>query len=340
MSGNLNTRSPVKNRLPDNGGDKLKHVFHYGFYAMGTRFELILPGIDSVDGQSLAETVERRVLALEAKLSRFDPHSIISDINRRAFHEPVTLDEELWEVFCLCSEYHKKTGGAFDIAILPLIRLWKKALQDENYPEPPAEKITSVLQGCGMHHLELDSTRRTLRFHHPSVEIDLGAFGKGFAVWKTLRYLQYEGIEKAFISFGESSVSVLGGHPSGKPWPVGIKHLFDRGRSVHTFNLIDASLSTSGNTPVDSSDKETPHGHIISPFTGFPIGGHRILSVVSPSPLEAEVLSTALFITDSADRDKLISGWFKGKAVEFEFSIENHQHFEHIWEYGYENERA
>ncbi len=250
MSGNFNTRSPVENRLSDSDGGKLKHVFHYGFYGMGTRFELVLPGVDSVDGQSLAESVESRVLALEAKLSRFDPDSIISNINRRAFHEAVPLNEELWEVFNLCDEYHKKTGGAFDIAILPIIQLWKNAFQDENYPEPPAEKITSVLQGCGMRHLELDSAGRTLRFHHPSVEVDLGGFGKGFAVWKTLRYLQYEGIEKAFISFGESSVCVIGSHPSGKPWPVCIEHLFDRGRSVHTFDLIDASLSTSGNALV------------------------------------------------------------------------------------------
>ncbi len=311
-------------------------VFHHGFYGMGTRFELIIPGIDFVEEQSLSESVERLVLGLETKLSRFDSASAISEINRRAFHEPIPLDEELWEIFSLCSEYHQKTKGAFDIAILPLINLWKKALQGESYSEPPNEKITSVLEQCGMRHLELDFTGRTLRFHHPSVEIDFGGIGKGFAVQKTLDYLQREGIESAFISFGESSVSVVGDHPTGKPWPVGIEHFFDRGRSVHDFSMTDASLSTSGNALVKSSLNETPHGHVISPFTGYPIGGYRILSVVSESPIEAEALSTALLVTDLVDRDKLISSWFRGKALEIEFTLENRQHFENIWTYNYE----
>ncbi len=334
MSRAFQTASPVKNHSSDAGRDKVMDVFHYGFFAMGTRFELVVPGIDAVEGQSLAETVEILIQTLEAKLSRFDEASNISGINRRAFHEPVPLDEELCEVFSLCSEYHEKTKGAFDIAMLPLIRFWKEAQQDEHFAEPSCEKINSVLDACGMRHLELDFNRQTVRFHHPLAAIDLGGFGKGFAVQKTLQYLRYEGIESAFISFGESSVCVIGNHPTGKPWPVGIDHLFEGGRSVQNFDLTDASLSTSGNAPVDNSSHEARHGHIISPFTGYPVGGYRLLSVVSESPIDAETLSTALLVTDCAERDKLISGWFKGKAVEIEFSFENGGNFEHIWKYG------
>ena len=48
-------------------------------------------------------------------------------------------------------------------------------------------------------------------------------------------------------------------------------------------------MSTSGNSPSYS-------GHIVHPVTGKPNHDRKLISVVSPDPLDAEVLSTATMI--------------------------------------------
>lgn len=310
-------------------------VFHYGFFSMGTRFEMVLPGTDTIECQALAESVEKRVLNLEAKLSRFDPQSAISEVNLGAFRQPVTLDIELWELFSLCHEFHYKTKGAFDIAFLPLIQFWKDFFNSEGSVEPPPEQIENLLGCCGMHHLELDPSKRTVRFHHPDVKVDLGGIGKGYALQKTLDFLKFQSVETAFISFGESSVSVIGRQPNGKPWPVGLDHLFQQGRPVHTFEMTDASLSTSGNSVNGSPGQADRFGHIINPLTGYPVSGNRILSVLSESPVEAEAFSTALLATESSRREEILDGWFGGKAIEFKFSIEDHSSPMYTWKFGF-----
>ncbi len=294
-------------------------VFHHSFFAMGTRLNLILPGLDSADGYEIAEAVEHLVLKLEKKLSRFDSDSLIGEINERAHTAPVSLDEEGLRIFSVCNDYHKKTVGAFDIALLPLTCLWREAAKGENGKEPAANLIETTLAQSGMDRLHLDPAERTVRLDTPEVKIDLGGFGKGYALGKVIPMLIEQGISRAFLSFGESSVSVIGGRSEEEAWKVGIEHLFREGESIHTFNLRDASLSTSGTGSTPQPREEARHGHVISPFTGYPVAGCRIMSVVSESPVEAEILSTALLVLEPERRADILKEWFKGQAIEFTF---------------------
>ena len=170
-----------------------------------------------------------------------------------------------------------------------------------------------------MDRLHLDTAKRTVRLDTPEVKIDLGGFGKGYALGKVIPMLIEQGISRAFLSFGESSVSVIGGRSEEEAWNVGIEHLFREGESIHTFNLRDASLSTSGTGSAPQPKKEARHGHVISPFTGYPVAGCRTMSVVSESPVEAEILSTALLVLEPERRADILKDWFKGQAVEFLF---------------------
>ena len=70
-------------------------------------------------------------------------------------------------------------------------------------------------------------------------------------------------IFNAFISFGESSVLALGKHPYGDFWRVGIKDLFHDRKNAYVFDLLDGSVSTSGNSP--NNEGKYPDGHVIDP---------------------------------------------------------------------------
>lgn len=289
-------------------------IFHRSFYAMHTRFSMVLPGIDPEHAEALAVFAHSELQQLEHLMSRFDAESPISAINRHVAESAVSLSPELWEVMTLCRDYGVRTNGAFDITQWPLNRLWRNCL--ERGEEPDATALAETRQQCGMQRVEFDDTAHTLRFQNEGMSIDLGGFGKGFALERIVNGLRNQGVDQAFLSFGESSISVLGAHPHGSAWGLGIANLFDPSQTVHTFSLQDASLSSSGTAPFNSVGGPRIFGNIVDPHTGRPIEGYRTMSVASPSATEAEVLSTALLVTPDQERGALLSRFSALEAVE------------------------
>ena len=222
-------------------------VFHHACQAMGTRFAMVLPEVDNVTGEILAETAERHLRAQERLMSRFDVNSPVSELNRRADAGTAVPPGALWKILLLCRDHWRRTRGAFDITQLPLHELWRESLARDEIPS--LEALANTLARTGFERVCLDEATRTVRFETPGVRIDLGGFGKGYALDQLAESFKARGVERAFFSFGESSVTVIGSHPNGPPWPVGIVDLFQPASPVHTFNLQDASVSTSGTAP-------------------------------------------------------------------------------------------
>jgi thiamine biosynthesis lipoprotein len=313
-------------------------VFHHSIFAMNTRFSMVLVGVDGEQAEALGGDAERDLCACERLLSRFDAESPVSDLNRRAAEEDVEPPAELSRILALCGDYWRRTGGAFDITLWPLNRLWRE--QMGRGEEPAEAAIQQALEQTGFHRLHFDETAQTLRFERWGMSLDLGGFGKGYALERLAGTLRAAGVERAFLSFGESSVTVLGSHPHGPAWPVGVSSLFPPHEPVHTFALRDASLSTSGTAPFNAVGgpriMKRILGQIIHPRSGRPIEGYRTLSVASPSGIEAEVLSTALLITPERERAGLLSGFPAVSAVEIVYDSNAGQFAPRIeWKYGF-----
>lgn len=289
-------------------------VFHRSFFAMNTRFSMVLVGIDAEQADALAAAAERELRVQERTMSRFDTHGPLADLNRRAAKEAVEPPQELWEILLLCRDDWERTAGAFDITLWPLSHLWREHL--ERGEEPAEETLAQARQHTGMAHVHFDEAAHTVRFESQEMSIDLGGFGKGFALERLAGSLRAQGVEQAFLSFGESSIAVLGSHPHGPAWPVGIADMFHPSRTMHTFHLKNASLSSSGTAPFNRMAERRAVGQIIDPRSGRPIEGYRTMSVASPSATEAEVLSTALLVTPEPERAALLSCFSLVSAVE------------------------
>ncbi len=300
---------------------------------MNTRFSIVLVGIDTDRAEALAVVAERDLQAYERIMSRFDPESPASDLNRRAAETPVQPPDELWEILSLCRDYWKRTHGAFDITLRPLNDLWREHLGRGE--QPSAKALEQARAQTGFERLLFDETAHTVRFQDKGIGIDLGGFGKGFALERLAGSLRAQGVEQAFLSFGESSITVLGSHPHGPSWPVGIANMFQPSETVHAFHLSDASLSSSGTAPSNCIGGPRAFGHIVDPRNGRPIQGYRSMSVASPSGIEAEVLSTALLVTSESDRPALLSAFSTVSAVEIVYDFNAGKFAPRIdWKYG------
>jgi thiamine biosynthesis lipoprotein len=214
-----------------------------------------------------------------------------------------------------------------------LNHLWREHLSRGE--APTAKAIEQARRHTGFERLQFDDAAHTVRFQSRGMSIDLGGFGKGFAIERLAANLRSQGVEQAFLSFGESSITALGSHPHGPAWPVGIANIFQPSETVHTFHLRNASLSSSGTAPFNRLTGPQIFGQIIDPRNGHPLEGYRTISVVSPGGLEAEVLSTALLVTPEQDRAALISGFSTVSAIEIVYRNNAGNFLPRIeWEYG------
>jgi thiamine biosynthesis lipoprotein len=250
---------------------------------MNTRFSMVLPDTDARDGVRLARDTEALLVEQERMMSRFIAHGDLATVNRHACGGPVPVPDGLWDILLACKRHHRLTEGAFDI-----------------------------VQGSsgsrhGMDQVRIDPAARTLQFAAPGMRLDLGGIGKGIALEKVRQHLLDRNVRHAFLSFGESSVSVIGTHPAGDCWPVGVEDLFRAGHSLHRFDLRDASMSTSGNREGQE--------HVIDPSTGKPVTGCQTLSVACACAIDAEVLSTALLVLPASRRAAVLQNYAGVQAV-------------------------
>lgn len=263
-------------------------MFHHTFASMHSRLSMVLPSTDALDGARIAGEVRLLLRRQESMMSRFVADGDLAAVNRDAARRAVPVGEVLWPVLDQCRRHHLLTGGAFDIA------------QGARRP------------GHGMHQLAFDDAARTVRFTKPGLQLDLGGIGKGIALDAVRQLLLERQVAQAFLSFGESSVAVVGSHPAAASWPVGVAHLFEPGRSLHRFDLRDSAMSTSGNRPGEA--------HIVDPASGALAGGCRTVSVGCASAADAEALSTALFVLPPARRAQVLGRYPGSRAVAFDYS--------------------
>lgn len=256
----MNTlENSIYKELEDKGS-----IFYGWATAMHTRIDMILCHRDKNTSENAAIAAVEELKRLEKRLNRFDPFSDITRINALADQEPVKLDDEMWNILTLATEYGAKTNYLFDITA-----------GSPNQDTPPHNRIW------------LDPDKRVILFKVKGVEIDLGGFAKGYGVEMIRNKLLAEGWTDFLINFGNSTICAQGTRPGGDGWSVGVENLESPGSNILEVVLRNQSLNTSGNTAEHSR-------HIFSKGIG-PIDGIGSVSIVSNHPLDGEILSTAVF---------------------------------------------
>jgi len=285
-------------------------LYHNRFYAMGTRFHALLPGMEEIRAEQIFYRIKMEVERIEGKISRFLPDSDLSKINRLAAREAVRLDGEMTDILSACQTCWNLTDGAFDMTLRPLMEYWKE--DQKNKAEVPDSK--KLMENVGFDHLVFNESNRTITFDNDLVELDLGGFGKGYALEKVKDLLSETSVEQAFISFGESSILAVGNHPAGDKWRIGMNNYAEPGNSVHEFRVNNGSVSTSSNFYLDDTGKLQNHRHVIDPKTGKPHEPFTSVSVSVESPVLAEMMSTA-FLVSSDDKIKEVMNHYDNMEV-------------------------
>jgi FAD:protein FMN transferase len=142
--------------------------------------------------------------------------------------------------------------------------------------------------------VQLDARRKTVRFTKPGMRIDLGGIAKGYAVDRGIELLRKAGFERAMVNSGGDTRII--GDRFGKPWVVGIRNPDDQSKSFLRMPLTDAAISTSGDYERYFDEGGVRYHHIIDPKTGDSARSLRSATVIGPTALRTDALSTSVFV--------------------------------------------
>ena len=271
-------------KLPDGRG-----LFYGWFEAMHSRFDLLFCGKDELFSSVLCERIADETHRIEGRLNRFDGSSDLRYFDEAACGSDLHADPEMIGFFSDALRYRESTAGAFDVC----------------FRTPDYDGTTTCYR--------VDPACDAIVKLVPGTVFDFGGYAKGFALEYARSVVVSSGVESALLSFGNSSVCTVGLHPSGQSWTVGVEHPLRRGECMATVPLRDAALSSSGNTFRN-------RGHIRSVVSGRALTDDRIVSVWGPSPLDCEVLSTALFAANEEQRDRIFGNFLSVRACAMDFS--------------------
>jgi len=275
--------------------------------AMATRFELVLEGDDAARLRAAGEDALREIERLDARLSRYRATSVVSALNAHAAVGPVPIDGEVLGLLRACAEVSAASGGAFDIAVGPLVKTWRLAGDAGRLPEPD---VLEAARACsGMAHVAIDEAAGAVRFLRPGVSLDFGAAGKGYAIDRAVECLREAGVTHALLHGGTSSVHAIGVQEDGRPWPVSWDPKPGRGGAGVAFRLSDEALAISATHGRSFVVQGRTYGHVIDPRTGEPVRGGWSAAVRGPTSFMCDMLSTALLVRGPEWVDELRARW-------------------------------
>jgi FAD:protein FMN transferase len=263
-------------------------------FAMDTSLQITIHDRGDSAGKDFDRAVDL-VKSIESYTSRFSEDSDVAIINRNAGAAPVEVHPETMDMLVRSLEYSELSDGAFDITVAPISELW--GFYDEQYAIPGDSEIREVLTLVDYRNVIVNPEAGTVMLARAGMEIDLGAVAKGYAVGAVCEMLRQGGVEHALVNFG-GTVGAVGGRSDGKPWVVGVRNpRGEAGDLIGTIGLEDCYVASSGDYERYFTEAGVRYCHIFDPVTGKQ---PRVIisdSVVGPDPMDADVLSTTIFVT-------------------------------------------
>ena len=254
------------------------------FFAMDTMMDFTVYGESGLIDQS-----ESLIASLESLVSVTDANSELYAINQTGSG---TLTGKASSLMEQALEICRRTDGALDLSIYPIVRAW--GFTTGSYQVPDEAEIQALLPLVDYRKIQYDAATGTVTLPE-GMEIDLGSVAKGYAGQLAAQMLREHGVQSALLNLG-GNVQTVGAKPDGSPWQIGIKD--PQGEdAMMVLSVEDQAVVTSGGYERYFEQDGQTYWHIMDPSTGHPADSGLIsVTIVGDEGVVCDGLSTALFV--------------------------------------------
>jgi thiamine biosynthesis lipoprotein len=240
----------------------------------------------------------------------------------------INLSDELYQVLKAGVEFTKFTKGVYNIALKPVIDIWKEAFT--NGILPSNEDIVNSLKKVPSYssideYIALDDKEKTIQLNPLYTEneityypqLDLGSIAKGWALDNLATGFE-DNSYPALISLGSSTLGFIGQYPgpSGEPWKLSysnpsLEESNSKLLSIKSKKGMLVSTSSDSERNIVVNDEENNiliYSHLLDGLTGYSKQYYRTVSVISSqdkhNAMLLDALTTYLF---SVEEEKFAS---------------------------------
>jgi thiamine biosynthesis lipoprotein len=269
-------------------------------WVMGQPVRIVLFSVDESAGLEAAALALAELRRVEAVLSLFDPGSDLVALNQRAGGSFLRVAPDVAGILRSAEAYRRGTGGAFDVAVEPLMQAW--GFRQPRSTAPSQAELAAARKAVASTRVELRGDRVALRPAH--ARLDLGGIGVGYGLDRAGEVVRRAGVRRAMLDIS-GDLLALGAPPGRAGWPVDIAQPTGTG-VVRSILLRDAALATSANTMSRLRYGDVVCGHVLDPRIGRTARAFRQVTVTAKTALAADALSTAMLV--SGRRPEGVSG--------------------------------
>lgn len=219
----------------------------------------------------------------------------LMDINRAfARGESLRVNSAIRSMVADLQMAHQRSRGAFNPAAGKLVRLW--GFHDDVMPggELPSRQAIERLLADAPTPADLIMEDETLSSRNPHVQLDLGGYGKGYALDAGMALLRRAGISDAVINAGGDLN--IAGRNQGEAWRIGIRDP----EAKRILSWLKASgeecIYTSGNYERFFEYQGHRYSHIVDPRDGMPVKDIVSATVVHRNGRMADAAATAISV--------------------------------------------
>ena len=260
------------------------------FAAMGGPCEVLVAGGPRREAEGLCALAAREAWRVERTFSRYRDDNVVHRINT-ARGRALDVDAETARLLDFADECHRLSDGLFDITSGVLRRAWRFDGSDR---VPDATDIAPLLALVGWQRVLWRRPRLTLP---AGMQIDFGGLGKEYAVDRALSLVRGRSERPVLVNFG-GDLHASAPPDDGEAWRVGIEAVDTRSEAstlppAGTLELRRGAMATSGDARRHVMREGVRYGHVLNPFTGWPVpDAPRSVTVAADSCVQAGMLST------------------------------------------------
>jgi thiamine biosynthesis lipoprotein len=243
---------------------------------------------EAVTAREMVDGAFREIERLESVLSRHREGTPLARLNRDGVLAGAPA--ELRHVLARSLEYGELSNGAFDVTVAPLLALHAARFQEAGTAPAEAE----VREALG----RVDY--RAVRIHGDDVQLELpGAsltldgIAKGYVVDRAVQTLVEAGAGNVVVDAGGDMAA--GGVPGSEdPWRVGVQD--PRSAAVLGVLELRGECVASSGDYMQAYTRDLRNHHLVDPRTGRSPDHTSGVTVVAPTAMDADALSTAAFV--------------------------------------------
>lgn len=278
--------------------------------------------IDSVDKNfQNAETSANEIMVMFNKFHQLtDNFKSYEGIHNVAYinqhpEERIIIEKELYDIIKYAEDLKTLTNGYFDISTGNIIDKWKWLINLE-------EKLTDIefsdfLEEVSLIEvikdgIKLEAVNNTYYIEIKNgVKIDLGAIAKGYAIEEANKIIKKYGIEYYQLKGSDSSVHYgINNHKDRLHFNVGLlrpQSSENKNPYYGILQVMNNSLTTSGDSIQGVFYGENRYHHIVSPITKKPENFYSMVTLLHPNAAYADAITTALMSMDFETATKFIN---------------------------------